>query len=285
MKANFVKSLRLVGESEGGWADHPKDPGGATMKGITLRVFAAYCKNRGRKTPTKEDLRKISDEDVRDIYKQQYWDAVNGDDLPAGIDFAAFDFAVNSGSGQAIKELQRCVGADADGKMGELTQSAVASAYKRNREKLINDYLDRRLAFFKKLKTWGTFGKGWTNRVKLVRKNALAMARRQPTEGFEQPDANEIVLPEDQENAGATKGNPADVAVTRTNTGKSIAGTIASAAATGATVAGEKILDAAGYAEFNVIPYLIGGFVILTIIGAVIAAIMVKRRAQNEGVI
>lgn len=284
MKSNFVKSLRLVGESEGFWADHPQDPGGATMKGITLRVFRAYRKNRGRKAPTPDDLRNISDDDVRDIYRQQYWDAVHGDDLPAGIDFAAFDFAVNSGSGQAIKELQRCVGAGADGKMGELTQAAVASAYKRGREKLIDEYLDRRLAFFKKLGTWGTFGKGWSNRVKLVRRNAHAMARRQPTEGFDQPD-DELVLPEDKENAGATKGNPADVAVTRTSTGKSIAGTVAGAAATGATVAGEKILDAAGYAEFNVIPYLIGGFVILTIIGAVIAAVLLKRKAQDEGTI
>lgn len=285
MKSNFVKSLRLVGESEGFWSDHPEDPGGATMKGITLRVFRAYRKNRGRKAPTPDDLRNISDDDVRDIYKQQYWDAVHGDDLPAGIDFAAFDFAVNSGAGQAIKELQRCVGADADGKMGELTQSAVASAYKRSREKLINEYLDRRLAFFKQLRTWGTFGKGWTNRVKLVRRNAIAMAKKEPTQGFEQPDVDELVAPEDKENAGTTKGNPADVAVTRTNTGKSIAMTVGGAVATGASVAGEKILDSVGYVDFGVIPYLIGGFVILTIIGAVVAAVLVKRRAQNEGTI
>ena len=101
-RANFAAALSAVLLHEGGWANNPKDPGGATMKGVTLATYRRY-----RPGATKEQLRNISDEELRTIYRDGYWDEVRGDDLPSGIDFATFDFAVNSGPSRAAKFLQR----------------------------------------------------------------------------------------------------------------------------------------------------------------------------------
>ena len=84
MKDNFDACLAKVLKHEGGWADHPKDPGGATMKGVTIAVFREY---KGRAV-TKDELRAISDADLRAIYKAGYWDKVKGDDLPRGLDLS-----------------------------------------------------------------------------------------------------------------------------------------------------------------------------------------------------
>jgi lysozyme family protein len=111
MNRNFQRALALVLKHEGGYVDHPKDPGGATNKGVTIATFRRYVKKDG----TKDDLRRISDADVARIYKRHYWDAVRGDDLPDGLDYATFDFAVNSGTGRAPKYLQRVLGVAQDG--------------------------------------------------------------------------------------------------------------------------------------------------------------------------
>ena len=103
MKANFDKSLALVLVHEGGYVNHPKDPGGATNRGVTQAVYDAYRKTRGK---AGQSVKFITDEEVNAIYKFQYWDRVQGDLLPAGLDYAVFDFAVNSGVGRASKYLQ-----------------------------------------------------------------------------------------------------------------------------------------------------------------------------------
>ena len=92
MKRNFASSLAHVLKHEGGWADHPRDPGGATMKGVTLATYSDWL---GRQA-TKDELRAISDEHLRTIYKARFWDAVRGDELPSGVDYVVFDMAVNS---------------------------------------------------------------------------------------------------------------------------------------------------------------------------------------------
>jgi lysozyme family protein len=168
MEANFQRALSLVLKHEGGWADHPADPGGATNKGITLATFRQYVKKNG----TVADLKAITDAQVAQVYKAHYWNAVRSDQLPAGLDYAVFDFAVNSGPARAAKYLQRIVGVAQDGVIGPQTLAAVA---KHDPAKLITRLCDDRLAFLKGLSTWPTFGKGWSRRVEDVRRDALAM--------------------------------------------------------------------------------------------------------------
>lgn len=174
MNRNFQRALKLVLAHEGGWADHPKDPGGATMKGVTIGTYRQYVNPTG----TKEDLRKITDAQLAEVYRRHYWDAVRADDLPDGVDYAVFDFAVNSGPSRAVKYIQAVVGASQDGKIGPATLKAIAAA---NPAQVINSLCDDRLAFLKKLPTWKTFGKGWSSRVSGVRKEALAMASQAPS--------------------------------------------------------------------------------------------------------
>lgn len=170
MDRNFQRALKLVLRHEGGWSDHRKDPGGATMKGVTLANFRRYVKPKA----TKDDLRKITDEQVATVYRRFYWDAVAGAELPGGIDYAVFDFAVNSGPARAAKYLQAVVGAKADGKIGPATLAATRNMI---RATVINDLCDNRMGYLRGLKKlWPTFGKGWTSRVAGVRAEALKMA-------------------------------------------------------------------------------------------------------------
>jgi lysozyme family protein len=169
MDRNFARALTLVLKHEGGWSDHPADPGGATMKGVTLANFRRYVKADA----TKDDLRGITDAQLATVYRRFYWDAVHGAELPDGVDHAVFDFAVNSGPGRAAIYLQGVVGAVQDGRIGPATLNAVSAMM---RATIINDLCDRRMAFLRGLATWPTFGKGWTARVSAVRSAALKLA-------------------------------------------------------------------------------------------------------------
>ena len=165
---NFDKALAYVLEHEGGYVNHPRDPGGATNKGVTQAVYDAYRKMRGRGV---QSVKFITDEEVKAIYKFQYWDKVQADHLPAGVDYAVFDFAVNSGVGRASKYLQAVVGVAQDGTIGARTIAAIDSPVR-----VINALCDRRMGFLRNLKTFLTFGRGWTRRVQGVRAHALDMA-------------------------------------------------------------------------------------------------------------
>lgn len=179
MDRNFRRALSLVLKHEGGWADHPKDPGGATMKGVTLASFRKYVKPNGTKT----DLRNITDDQLATVYRRHYWDAVSGAELPDGVDYAVFDFAVNSGPSRAAKYLQKVAGAPRDGKIGPATLKAVRA---KMHATVIHELCDDRTAFLRRLDTWSTFGKGWTRRVTDVRTEALRMAAT-PAPKTEQP--------------------------------------------------------------------------------------------------
>ena len=111
MDRNFARALALVLKSEGGWSDNPADPGGATMKGVTLANFRRFRQSDA----TRADLRQIGNDQVATVYRRFYWDAVAGAELPDGVDYAVFDFAVNSGPGRAAKTLQAVVGTAQDG--------------------------------------------------------------------------------------------------------------------------------------------------------------------------
>lgn len=165
MITNFQRALRLVLKHEGGYVNHPDDPGGATNKGITIATYRQFVKPNA----TIADLKAISDADVARVYKLQYWAKVQGDRLPDGLDYAVFDFAVNSGPGRAAQFLQDVLGVTADGQIGPETLAAAS----RDPAKAIANLCDKRLAWLKGLKTWPTFGKGWAARVKAVKAAAL----------------------------------------------------------------------------------------------------------------
>ena len=117
MKDNFEACLVEVLKHEGGWADHPKDPGGATMKGVTIGTYSTWL---GRQA-TKDELRNIPNEHLHQIYKAWYWDKVRGDDLPRGVDLCLFDYAVNSGPKRAVVAVQDTLRVNPDGALGPKT--------------------------------------------------------------------------------------------------------------------------------------------------------------------
>ena len=170
MKGNFDAALKLVLQSEGGRVDNKADPGGRTNLGCTQRVYSAYLKVNRR---LDADVYDISSGDVSNIYRTQYADAVHFNDLPAGLDYAVFDAAVNSGPVEAARWLQDAVGVTTDGHIGLLTLAAVR---KIDPVAAIVHVCEERLTFLQGLSTWKTFGVGWANRVASVRKNALAIA-------------------------------------------------------------------------------------------------------------
>lgn len=170
MKENFERALRdlLSPNREGGFSNHPDDPGGMTNLGVTKITWEAWV---GHPVDEKA-MRNLSVEAVASLYKRKYWDAVRGDDLPQGLDYIMFDTAVNSGPGRAIKFLQSCLGMTADGALGPKTMAAVKAA---DPKKLLDAYAKYRLSFLQDLPNWGTFGRGWARRVAEVQDTAATM--------------------------------------------------------------------------------------------------------------
>jgi lysozyme family protein len=168
MNTNFEKSLAELLKHEGGFVNHPSDPGGATNLGVTQAVWEDWID----RTVSEENMKALTPAKVAPLYKELYWDRIKGDKLPAGVDYCVFDAAVNSGVSRAAKWLQTTVGAVADGAIGEQTLKQVLLT---NPQMLIDKYSANRLAFLQRLATWPTFGKGWERRVEEVRATALKM--------------------------------------------------------------------------------------------------------------
>lgn len=168
--ARFEACVAEVLRHEGGYSDNPDDPGGATNRGITLATLRDY---RGRAV-TKDDVRDLSEAEAKAIYRARYWPQC-GDALPAGVDLAVFDFAVNSGPGRAARALQTVLGVAADGAIGPRTLAALARA---NPRAVAIGVGQNRLEFLRGLTGWGTFGKGWGKRVAQVTDLAAQMAAR-----------------------------------------------------------------------------------------------------------
>ena len=169
MKDNFDKCFALVIADEGGFVDHPKDPGGMTNLGVTRKNWEAYL----NRDVTEIEMRGLTPDAVKPFYKAMYWDKIKGDQLPAGVDYAAYDLAVNSGVGRAAKMLQQIAGVLGDGVLGPKSMEAI-KAY--NPEEMVDDLCYVRLAFLKRLPTFDTFGKGWSRRVAKVKAKASDMA-------------------------------------------------------------------------------------------------------------
>ena len=167
MKGNFERALAIVLRHEGGFVNHPNDPGGMTNNGITKKVYDAYM----GKVTTEQEMRDMPENHVAEIYKKQYWDRVNADSLASGLDLSVFDWAVNSGCGRSVKDLQKFVGVKQDGGLGPIT---LKSVNEHDAEELIEMMSVERETFYRKLKTFEHFGKGWLRRNKETRSHALA---------------------------------------------------------------------------------------------------------------
>ena len=158
MKENFDEALKPILHDEGGYVDHPKDPGGRTNLGCTQRVWEEWV---GHPVDEKA-MRGLTPELVAPLYKAKYWDRIKGDELPTGVDYVVFDAAINSGPGRAAKWLQTVVGAVPDGAIGAGTLAKVAAMPAAD---IVEKYQETRLQFLQSLQTWDTFGKGWGRRV------------------------------------------------------------------------------------------------------------------------
>ena len=170
MTDRFSRALPLILAHEGGYVDHPKDPGGATNQGITQRTYDEWRDYLGA---DRKGVRGISPDEVSQIYRARYWDAVKGDHLPDGLAYCVFDAAVNSGPARAVRWMQAALGVPADGVAGPQT---LAAAQRCDVAGAIKSVCAARLAFMRSLKIWPTFGRGWAARVADIERASLTFA-------------------------------------------------------------------------------------------------------------
>lgn len=156
MQENFPDILHRVLIDEGGYGYDPADPGGPTKYGITIYDVRMYVK----KGATAQDVKDLTLDQAKEIYKSKYWDKVNGDGLPSGVDYSVFDYGVNSGVNRANSVFKRLTNPDP--------------------VKTINAICDQRLAFLRSLSTFNHFGRGWTRRVAGVRQYSLELTKKVP---------------------------------------------------------------------------------------------------------
>ena len=170
MTKNFRDCLELVLKHEGGYVDHPKDPGGRTNLGVTQRVWEEWV---GHKVDEKA-MRALTPALVAPMYEMKYWRTSYCEKLPRGLDLLVFSMAVNAGSGRSVKLLQDAIGVVADGIIGPRTMARINEA---NVETLIDKFSEARRAYYRGLKLFPVFGRGWLNRTDKERLEALDMAK------------------------------------------------------------------------------------------------------------
>lgn len=185
MKATQLNAQRWVEQDEGGYGDDPNDPGGPTKFGITIYDFRSWFK---APEATAEDVAALKIEDAFEIYASRYWAPCSCDLLPPGVDYFTFDSAILSGTGPAIRWVQRAVGALPDGNIGPKTLAALNADHPLD---IVAKMEALRRSRLRSLPTWVHFGRGWTNRVnkavsrakKLIADapNALELAQAHPT--------------------------------------------------------------------------------------------------------
>ena len=162
---DYNEAVELILEHEGGYVNHPEDPGGETNMGISKRSYPD------------EDIKGMTKDRAKEIYKKDFWDKVKGDELPAPVALVCFDIAVMSGSRRACRMLQKAVGVKRDGIIGPITLKAVREAYRASEDVLVSQLSYIRLEFYKRLKHFDTFGRGWTNRINNTHKEAIGWIR------------------------------------------------------------------------------------------------------------
>lgn len=225
----FDAAFQLTWSYEKGFSSNPRDPGGDTNDGVTQSTYDDWRSLNGL---PKQSVRRISGDEERGIY-HDYWNDVKGDELPAGLGFAVFDYAFNSGVTHAIKDLQRTLKVVVDGHLGPVTLNAAHEQIQlRSADTVIADYCYRRMAFLKTLSTWKTFGKGWTLRVEgrtpLAQPNDFGVIDYACHMAEQAMPASQVVRPLRQPALpmpapAPGKGSPADQRLTATPTGRSAA--------------------------------------------------------------
>jgi lysozyme family protein len=168
MQSNWQKSFEMMLASEGGYVNHPSDPGGMTNLGVTKRVWEEWT---GRES-NEAEMRALTPELVETLYKVRFWDACRCDEMPSGINYLVFDFAVNAGPSQSAKILQAAVGVPADGVIGPVTLAAVKA---QDPDWLIEQFSQAKEDFYRSLGTFETFGKGWLDRIEQVKVKSISM--------------------------------------------------------------------------------------------------------------
>lgn len=168
--STYDEALRRLLTHEGGYTNHPSDPGGPTSFGITIHDYRRYVKPNA----TAADVRAMKLDEAKAIYRTKYWNAQRCDELPAGVDYSVFDYGVNSGIGRSGKVLRRVIGLSDTTYV--VTDEVLRAVAKRDPKAVIVAINDERLAFLKRLRTWPVFGKGWSRRVSEVRAVSLRMA-------------------------------------------------------------------------------------------------------------
>ena len=174
MRCNFDACFTELLKHEGGYVNHPADPGGRTNLGVTQRVYEEWVGY-----PVSEKImRGLTPDHVRALYRVKYWDRVKGDELPDGLDLCVFDFGVNAGPSRAKRYLQMLVGTKPDGIIGPNTMQALKDKVSEvGTKELVRGYSDLRHQYYRKLRHFKTFGRGWTRRVNEVEEAALHMAK------------------------------------------------------------------------------------------------------------
>jgi lysozyme family protein len=168
MTGNFQECLALVLKAEGGWVNHPSDPGGETNLGVTKRVWEEYVGH-----PV-ESLKKLTKDDVAPLYELKYWRPCYCEVLPRGLDFVVFSMGVNAGPGRSVKLLQQSIGCVPDGVIGPRTRELISAS---NSANLIAKFSETRREYYRSLKTFPIFGKGWLARVDKEEQEALDMTK------------------------------------------------------------------------------------------------------------
>ena len=163
---NFDAAMAFVKRWEGGWVDDPHDPGGATKWGVTIRTLIAKMldlNNDG--VIDRRDIRDMTPEQARDIYKRDYWIASACPRLPPPLALIVFDCAVNQGVGRASRILQKSVRAKADGIIGPMTLAAVDRVWQHDPKRLLGEYCARRAVHYSSLSLVVRYGLGWFRRL------------------------------------------------------------------------------------------------------------------------
>lgn len=172
-KGNLSACLAITLEHEGGMSTVKSDPGNWTggkvgkgvLKGTKYGVAASAYPNL--------DIKNLTLQDVQPIYDKNYWRRVRGDDLPAGVDLAVFDYGVNSGPSRSVKDLQRVLAVAVDGVVGDA--QTLPALCKADGKAVIQKLCARRMSFLQGLKIWNTFKRGWSRRVADIEARGVAM--------------------------------------------------------------------------------------------------------------
>ena len=168
MKENFDTCFELLLMHEGGFVNHPKDPGGMTNLGVTRRALEKWLGS----SVSEEKMRGLTPELVKPFYRSEYWNKIKGDDLPLGVDWSVFDWAVNSGNSRPVKALQHIIGATEDGILGSRT---LKQLNKFDPSDVIVRMYSVRKQFYNNLAGFQTFGRGWARRNEETMHQALEM--------------------------------------------------------------------------------------------------------------